>query len=108
MACETQPQYERDFQAEVVNQSTQADVQSKFGNPEMVTPLNDGGEVWTYRYSRGKYSTGYAATSECWEYSLTFDAKKLLRKSAASNCSGKLQGYDPKEDEKYLKEPGQR
>lgn len=108
MACETQPQYERDFQAEVVNQSTQADVRSKFGTPEMVTPLNDGGEVWVYRYSRGKFSTGYAATSECWEYSLNFDARKVLRKSEAINCSGKLKGYDPKEDEKYLKEPGQR
>lgn len=106
--CETQPQYERDFQAEVVNQSTQDDVRSKFGTPEMVTPLNDGGEVWVYRYSRGKFSTGYAATAECWEYSLTFNAKKVLRKSDALNCSGKLPGYDPKEDEKYLKEPGQR
>lgn len=108
MGCETQPQYERDFQAEVVNQSTQDDVRSKFGTPEMVTPLADGGEVWVYRYSRGKFSTGYAATAECWEYSLTFNAKKVLRKSDAVNCSGKLPGYDPKEDEKYLKEPGQR
>jgi len=107
-ACETQPQYERDFQNEVVNQSTQEDVRSKFGTPEMVTPLNNGGEVWVYRYSRGTFSSGYAATSECWEYSLNFDANKVLRKSEAINCSGKLKGYDPAEDEKYLKEPSQR
>jgi len=108
IACETEPQYERNFQSDVINQSTQADVRAKFGNPEMVTPLNDGGEVWVYRYSRGTYSSGYAATSECWEYALTFNAAKVLRKSDAVNCSGKLKGYDPTEDEKYLKEPGQR
>jgi hypothetical protein len=107
-ACETQPQYERDFQSDVINESTQEDVRAKFGNPEMVTPLNNGGEVWVYRYSRGTFSSGYAATSECWEYSLSFDAKKVLRKSEAINCSGKLKGYDPTEDEKYLKEPSQR
>lgn len=108
VACETAPQFERNFQSEVVNQSTQDDVRAKFGTPEMVTPLNDGGEVWVYRYSRGKFSTGYAATAECWEYALTFNASKVLRKLDAVNCSGKLKGYDPTEDEKFLKEPGQR
>jgi hypothetical protein len=108
MACESQPRWERDFQSEVVSESTQADVRGKFGTPEMVTPLEDGSEIWIYRYSRGKFSTGYSAMSECREYSLTFDKKKVLRNTRQVDCSGRLPGYDPREDERYLKEPGAR
>ena len=107
-ACATEPSWERDFHAEVLNQSTQADVRAKFGAPELVTPLDNGESIWTYRYTRGTYSSGYAATSECWEYSLTFDAKKILRTAKELDCSGKLRGYDPTEDEKYLQTPGAR
>jgi len=107
-ACAAETSYERDFRSEVLNASTQADVHAKFGAPELVTPLDDGGSIWTYRYTRGTYKSGYAATSECWEYSLTFDAKKILRASKELDCSGKLRGYDPTEDEKYLQTPGAR
>jgi hypothetical protein len=107
-ACESQPAWERDFQSEVVSESTQADVRAKFGVPELVTPLDDGGEIWIYRYSRGKFSAGYSAMSECKEYSLTFDKKKILRNTRQVDCSGRLPGYDPSEDVKYLKEPGAR
>ena len=107
-ACAIEPSFERNFHEEVLNQSTQTDVRAKFGAPEMVTPMADGGSIWTYRYTRGTYKSGYAATSECWEYSLTFDAKKILRAANELDCSGKLQGYDPTEDEKYLQTPGAR
>lgn len=107
-ACAAEPSYERDFQAEVVNRSTQADVRAKFGAPELVTTLDNGETIWSYRYSRGTYRSGYAATSECWQYSLTFDVKGLLRDAAEVSCSGMLRGYDPAEDEKYLKTPGER
>jgi hypothetical protein len=102
-ACVTEPPWEKDFHSEVVNQSTQEDVVKKFGQPELVTPLDDGGSIWTYRYSRGTFRSGYAATSECWEYSLTFDSRKILRAAKELDCSGQLRGYDPTEDEKYLK-----
>lgn len=104
-ACASDPPWERDFHSEVVNQSTQADVVKKFGEPELVTPLDNGGAIWVYRYSRGTFSSGYTAVSECWEYSLTFDAQKILRAANEVSCSGKLKGYDPTEDEKYLQRP---
>jgi hypothetical protein len=107
-ACVAETSYERDFRAEVLNQSTQSDVRAKFGEPEMVTPLDGGGTIWVYRYSRGTFRSGYAATSECWQYSLTFDSKGVLRNAAEVTCSGTLRGYDPSEDEKYLKTPGER
>jgi hypothetical protein len=108
VACASEPSWEHDFHQEIVNQSTQADVRTKFGEPEMVTPLNNGGSVWTYRYSRGTFKSGYAATSECREYGLTFDKAKVLRSAKELDCSGTLKGYDPTEDEKFLKEPGGR
>jgi hypothetical protein len=107
-ACGAEPSYERDFQTEVVNRSTQAEVRAKFGAPELVTVLDNGEVIWNYRYSRGTFSSGYAASSECWQYSLTFDPKGVLRDATEVSCSGTLRGYDPTEDEKYLKTPGER
>ena len=100
--CVTEPPWEQAFHSEVVNGSTQDDVRKKFGEPELVTPLDDGGSIWTYRYVRGTYRTGYTAGAECWQYSLTFDAQKVLRSSKELDCSGELKGYDPASDEKYL------
>jgi hypothetical protein len=58
-------------------------VLSTLGPPSQTRKLENGGEVWVYKFSGASYAAyGYAAAggTHCTSYVLTFDSAKVLRK----------------------------
>jgi hypothetical protein len=83
--------------------ATQEQVTQHLGGPMAKLPLEDGGEMWTYRYTRGDVRV---ATFECWDYKLTFDAQQVLRQWKHRPCRLAVQGYDPERDKlEFLQAP---
>lgn len=83
--------------------ATQEQVLQRLGKPAATLPLPDGGELWTYRYTRGDVRI---ATFECQDYKLTFDAQRVLQRWKKQPCRLAVKGYDPEEDlQEFLKSP---
>jgi hypothetical protein len=71
-----------------VNEATQDAVGRRYGTPHKVDRLEDGRSTWTY-YERGSGTssfTGYAKSSYCRAYVLTFDAQGVLRDWREEGC----------------------
>lgn len=71
-----------------VNEATQEKVAKRYGYPHKTEALQNGGEVWTY-YDRGSGTasyTGYATSTYCRAYVLTFDKEGVLRDWAQQQC----------------------
>ncbi|OQW33897.1 MAG: hypothetical protein A4E19_19190 [Nitrospira sp. SG-bin1] len=76
------------FQSKV-DQVTQDVVARRYGTPHRVDKLSDGRSVWTY-FDRGSGTTGYggyAPSSRCWAYVLTFDQTEVLRDWRQQDCT---------------------
>ena len=71
-----------------VNEVTQEKVAKRYGSPHQTEPLQTGGEAWTY-YDRGSGTasyTGYATSTFCRAYVLTFDKEGVLRDWTQQEC----------------------
>ena len=80
--------YNLGYLDEVVNRATQEEIAKAFGPPPKVTKLAHGGAMWTY-YDRGSAVVGYggyARTTYCREFLLTFDENKILRAWKEETC----------------------
>lgn len=71
-----------------VGQVTQEQVAGRYGSPHEVTPLQGDGETWTY-YDRGSATagySGYAGSTYCRAYTLSFDQQGVLRAWNEQRC----------------------
>ncbi|MGH7166418.1 MAG: hypothetical protein ACREIS_12945, partial [Nitrospiraceae bacterium] len=60
----------------------------RYGAPDTMERLDNGGSVWTY-YDRGSATasySGYARSTFCLAYVLTFDQEGILRGWAQRDC----------------------
>lgn len=85
MACsEIESQYFKNG----VNVSTAEQVASRYGTPHKLRRIDGGGMVWSY-FDRGSGTgsfTGYAKSSYCQMYILTFDKDDILRNWEQNKC----------------------
>ncbi len=75
------------FQSKV-DVATQEMVAQRYGPPDTIEKLGNGGAVWTY-YDRGSATasySGYARSTFCQAYVLTFDKEGTLRGWAQRDC----------------------
>lgn|SRR5574341_293513 len=75
------------FQSKV-NEATQEMVGKRYGAPHKIESLSNGGEVWTY-YDRGSATasySGYAKSTYCQAYVLSFDKEGTLRDWKQQDC----------------------
>ena len=75
------------FQSKV-NEATQEMVGKRYGAPHKIEPLSNDGEVWTY-YDRGSATatySGYAKSTYCQAYVLSFDKEGTLRAWKQQDC----------------------
>ncbi len=71
-----------------VDVATQEEVARRYGLPHEAEQLGSGGSVWTY-YDRGSATasySGYAKSTFCRAYVLTFDKHGILRGWAQRDC----------------------
>jgi len=71
-----------------VNQATQDAVVHRYGSPHRVARAQDGRSEWIY-FDRGSATssfTGYARSTYCREYILTFDEQGVLRDWRQDDC----------------------
>lgn len=71
-----------------VNEATQETVGKRYGPPHQTEVLQNGGEAWTY-YDRGSGTasySGYATSTFCRAYVLTFDKQGVLRDWSQHQC----------------------
>lgn len=76
------------FQNEV-NKANQVNVAARYGAPHKIEKLQDGRTVWTY-FDRGSGTSGYsgyARSSYCRAYILTFDQNEVLREWQEQDCA---------------------
>jgi hypothetical protein len=69
---------------DATDRATQEDITQGLGEPTQKTQL-DGKEVWSYRMTHVSYA-GSAGSNSCFQYLLTFDAQKILRKWEVQRC----------------------
>jgi len=71
-----------------VNTSTAEQVASRYGAPHKVRKIDGGGMVWSY-FDRGSGTgtfAGYAKSTYCHVYILTFDKDEILRDWQQDRC----------------------
>jgi len=79
---------ETNYFRDQVGQATQEQVAGRYGSPHEVTPLQGGGETWTY-YDRGSATagySGYASSTYCRAHILSFDRQGVLRAWNEQRC----------------------
>lgn len=72
-----------------VNKVNQDNVAKRYGAPHKLEKLQDGRIVWTY-FDRGSGTSGYsgyARSSYCRAYILTFDQNEVLRDWQQQDCA---------------------
>lgn len=65
--------------------ATQEDVSQQLGQPFATHTQQDGGAIWIYRLTTAGYA-GSTGSSNCTEYVLTFDHRKVLRTWRIKAC----------------------
>jgi hypothetical protein len=83
MSCSQQPPWRAEYLTKAKDTAPEDEVISTLGPPSLTRKLENGGEVWVYKFSGASYSAyGYAAAggTHCTSYVLTFDSAKVLRK----------------------------
>lgn len=81
-------EFETGYFRDRVNHATQETVAHRYGSPHLIDKVQDGGSVWTY-FDRGSATssyTGYAKSSYCLAYVLTFDKQGVLRDWRQDHC----------------------
>ena len=84
-------EYETGYYKGRVNEATQEVVTRRYGMPHDRHEMEDGRTIWTY-FDRGSGTsgyTGYARSSYCRAYVLTFDQQGVLRDWRQDDCSGR-------------------
>lgn len=74
---------------EGVNRVNQDNVAKRYGTPHRLEKLQDGRTVWTY-FDRGSGTSGYsgfARSTYCRAYILTFDQNEVLRDWQQQDCA---------------------
>ncbi|MBI3604214.1 MAG: hypothetical protein HY205_07170 [Nitrospirae bacterium] len=74
-----------EFLTTATDRATQQEVLQQLGSPTQKKLLDGGGEVWSYHMAHASYAGG-TGTSSCFQYVLTFDKQKILRKWNAKGC----------------------
>lgn len=72
-----------------VGRATEQDVRVKLGEPRFMQPGESGGIRWVYREGDRWFAdkpTPGGASSDCVEYHLTFDSRKVLRDWIKTAC----------------------
>jgi hypothetical protein len=76
-ACGPAPPLRSEYLSNVEGKATQDEIVQRFGPPHRTKALENGGSAWTYRFERIYYTWGGAAR-RCTQYTLTFNADKVL------------------------------
>lgn len=74
-----------EFLTAATDRATQQDVLQQLGPPTHKKLTDDGGEIWSYHMTHASYAGG-AGRSSCFQYVLTFDKQKILRKWDTKRC----------------------
>jgi hypothetical protein len=77
--------YVDQYLAEATGRASQEDVRQSMGQPTRTRAIDGGGEVWSYQMKHVSYAGGAGATN-CYQYLLTFDKQKILRKWDVQKC----------------------
>jgi hypothetical protein len=81
-SCAPQQPWRAEYLGKSEGSATEDDVASKLGVPTLTRKLENGGEVWVYKFSGvgyGAYGAMASGGSYCTSYVLTFDSTKILR-----------------------------
>lgn len=85
-AC-TSVHYQAEHLQDHVGTATQADILAFFGEPQDIRVLDNGDQVWVYRFVQTVMGgTAVAGRRVCWERVLTFDGQGILRAQERRDC----------------------
>jgi hypothetical protein len=84
-ACGPVPPLRSQYLSDVEGKATQDEIEQRFGPPHHTKALENEGSVWTYRFESAFY-TYWGAARSCIQYTLTFNAEKVLKNWDDEEC----------------------